>query len=252
MNCGAPITDRFCSQCGQDHRLRRLNLREILLETAKALWSLELPAIRTIIQLSWRPGWVAAEYVAGRRQAFSSPLGFCLLMTALSVLSLQFWGPDLIGMIQEPGTTETDPELLVWMEGVVLIMDASIRYAALITILLLPLAATFSRLFFLRSGRNFAEHCVLGLYLHGQWYLISLLLLPLAVKGIVWAALMTQLSIILLYGLGAVHFFPGRRWVNALLGLVVGVCYLAALLVIYLVATLVVVIARNPDAFGPA
>ncbi len=249
QNCRAPLTGRFCASCGQDNRLQRLTFRQVLSETADELFKLELPIARTVTELAWRPGWVAAQYVEGRRRTFTNPLKYCLLLTAISLIALQIWPAPEID--PETATVDGEPDefLAAWFQALNEMQEWVTRYAAIITLLLLPLLTALSRLFFLRSGRNFAEHYVLGLYIHGQWYLLTLLLLPLITNEIVWAAILGQLVIIPLYGLAAIHFFPGRTWIKAVLGGLAAFLYLLAFHLIYYAAAFVIVMVQSPEVF---
>ncbi len=252
LNCRAPLSDRFCARCGQDSRLGRLSFRQVLSDTADELFKLELPIARTVTQLAWRPGWVATSYVEGRRRDFTNPLKYCLLITAISVIVLQIWSlPEIDAeVLMENG--EPDEFQAAWFDAMDLVQDWSTRYAAIVTLLLLPVLAGLSRLAFLRSGRNFAEHCVLGLYIHGQWYLITLLITPFILAGAGWALLASQLLVIVLYAFGAIQFFPGRKWINAVLGFLVGFFYLVTIYLAYQVAAYVLILVRTPEVFTAA
>jgi hypothetical protein len=88
VSCGAPGMRRFCAECGEkrvepgDH-----TLRHVLGELADQLLSLDGRATRTLKALVTRPGFLTAEYVAGRRQPYSKPLSFFLLLNVVFFLA---------------------------------------------------------------------------------------------------------------------------------------------------------------------
>jgi hypothetical protein len=245
LNCGAPLGGRFCSACGQDSRAGRLSFRDILSNVADEVFKLDLPIARTVIDLTWRPGRVASEYVAGRRQSFTNPLKYCLLVTAITLLWMQIWPIQI-----EPGDMPVDSEAAALkqasLEAVAVVQAWAVRLGAAITLLLLPILAAFSRLFFLRAGRNFAEHCALGLYVHGHWYLLTIPLLPFAANGQVWALVSSQLIVIIMFPLAACGFFPGRYWTIIPRALLAMLLYLVAYMLLFQAAVIVYLMIHPP------
>jgi len=87
-DCGAPLSGRFCSQCGEQaidrhsltlwHFLKHNLLHELSHVDGKIF--------RTFRYLLFRPGFLSAEYFAGRRLRYINPVR--LLLTCLVVLAL--------------------------------------------------------------------------------------------------------------------------------------------------------------------
>ncbi len=97
-NCGAPVPERFCSRCGQDRGLTpHVPLREIVGEALGEALSVDGRMARTIVPFLFRPGFLTAEYLAGRRVRYSSPLRLYLLTTLLFFLAASL-GPDQPGL----------------------------------------------------------------------------------------------------------------------------------------------------------
>jgi len=87
LNCGAPVAERYCSRCGQDRgRTPHVPLSELLGEAASELFALDGRMARTVLPFFFRPGYLTAEYLAGRRVRYSSPLRLYLLTTLLFFL----------------------------------------------------------------------------------------------------------------------------------------------------------------------
>jgi hypothetical protein len=87
-DCGAPLSGPFCSQCGEraidrhsltlSHFLKNNLLHELSHVDGKIF--------RTFRYLVFRPGFLSAEYFAGRRRRYVNPVR--LLLTCLLVLAL--------------------------------------------------------------------------------------------------------------------------------------------------------------------
>lgn len=87
-DCGAPLYGRFCSQCGEQtidrhsltlwHFLKHNLLHELSHVDGKIF--------RTFRYLLFRPGFLSAEYFAGRRGRYINPVR--LLLTCLLILAL--------------------------------------------------------------------------------------------------------------------------------------------------------------------
>ena len=72
-NCDAPISGRFCSNCGQ-HAHPNRKLTGVLSEFMYGLWNFDTKAWRTIPMLIARPGTLTRNYVYGKRARYLAPL----------------------------------------------------------------------------------------------------------------------------------------------------------------------------------
>jgi Protein of unknown function (DUF3667) len=73
LNCGTPLTDVFCPHCGQKDLPRRQTLRELFENFISSFWSYEGKFFRTTKYLITKPGFLAKEYNAGKRESFYHP-----------------------------------------------------------------------------------------------------------------------------------------------------------------------------------
>jgi hypothetical protein len=73
-NCGHELHGEYCSHCGQEHTESAVPGREMLREFLKDEFHLDYRILRTIFPLLFRPGFLSAEYVAGRRVRYVPPL----------------------------------------------------------------------------------------------------------------------------------------------------------------------------------
>src|SRR5262245_31680800 len=88
-NCSADLTQEYCPVCGQ-RRIRPddLSARRFFQEWFHELANLQLQfkTIHTLRGLM-TPGWLTAEYLAGRRQAYLTPFKVYLVCAAIFFLS---------------------------------------------------------------------------------------------------------------------------------------------------------------------
>lgn len=76
-NCGAALTDAYCSACGQSAHVHRslLRLGEDMLHS---VFHFDAKGWRTLPLLVWRPGLLTRRYVDGQRVRYVSPLALFL------------------------------------------------------------------------------------------------------------------------------------------------------------------------------
>lgn len=73
LNCGTKLIDDFCHHCGQKDIPKRQTLGELLVNFISSFWSYEGKFLRTAKYLITRPGFLAKEYNAGRRETYYHP-----------------------------------------------------------------------------------------------------------------------------------------------------------------------------------
>lgn len=86
-NCGAPLSGKYCSACGQrhfDHPVHHFGhfVSEVLEDLTHAdsrLW-------RTLIALLFRPGFLTREFLEGRRVRYLPPVRLYLVLSVLFFL----------------------------------------------------------------------------------------------------------------------------------------------------------------------
>ena len=82
-NCGAEKIGQFCSHCGQNSRNYLRGAHRILVELIVEIFDLESRLFRTLKYLVIRPGFLTAEFVAGRRASYLSPGRLYLVMSVI-------------------------------------------------------------------------------------------------------------------------------------------------------------------------
>jgi hypothetical protein len=90
LNCGAPVTGKYCRSCGQATDVHVLSMREVAGDVTHSLLHLDSRAWRTLKVLILKPGELTREFIAGRHQNYLPPfrlyLAISILFFALSAL----------------------------------------------------------------------------------------------------------------------------------------------------------------------
>ncbi len=140
-------------------------MRESLLD----FWfTMVRPVFVLVRALLVRPGYVARDYVEGKRKRFLGPYAFLFLIVGLAsatyVLSgfKVLHGKEIVLGTASPNT-ETLNALAVAAAG-----DFFQRHVNIVILLDTPLLAAYSRLLFRKFGISFAEHLVLASYTSGM------------------------------------------------------------------------------------
>lgn len=171
-NCATPVEGNFCSSCGQDRATERLTLGAFLAYVTGVLWNFERPFWRTTSGMLRRPGVTISEYVDGRRVTYSNPFRFVIIagIATFALQSLLFDPP------QQPAAYAGWPawQQENWHIGLWFHTNQQLLLPAL-----LPILAGLLRLFFLRSGRNYAEQLAFVFFCYGMIYLGQAALMPL-------------------------------------------------------------------------
>jgi hypothetical protein len=81
LDCGEPITGRFCASCGQRADPLHKSLREFVSEFTEGLTNFDAKLWRTLPALLLRPGLLTAEFNAGRRTRYVHPFRVYLFVT---------------------------------------------------------------------------------------------------------------------------------------------------------------------------
>ncbi len=140
---------------------------------------IEAPVIRTLVDLTIRPGAMCRDYVRGKRRRYANPLRYAIVIAALLVFAIEILDVDLaapfVDLFQEHGVSPAQTDLSQRLSGVVQ------QYLNVLVLATLPLIAGLMRLVDRWSGANAAEHLVALLYIYAHLLLaktLQLLVLP--------------------------------------------------------------------------
>ena len=177
-NCGKIVEQKFCSYCGQNSKVGKINLSNFLNEISESVLQVNRGLFYTLKELFVRPGHSIKEFLNGKRKNHFKPVAYVLTFSTLYFLISRLvgentWMNDLIlGFSKGANDSKSGieiPSFLTWL-------SENFAYA---TLLLLPVFSFASYLSFFGFGRNYLEHIVLNSYVTGQqaiFYSIFILL----------------------------------------------------------------------------
>lgn len=166
-NCGHTVDGKFCSNCGQNSKVGRINLPAVLNEFSESIFQINKGFFYTLRELCIRPGESLKEFLNGKRKNHFKPIAYLLTLSTLYFLITQAtnqntWIEDLItGWMNgatEPNAGVGIPKIATWFA----------KNYAYTTLILLPLFSLASFLSFFKFGKNYFEHFVINSYITGQ------------------------------------------------------------------------------------
>ena len=90
LNCGTPVDNRFCPNCGQQTTKRLASVRAMVRDAVADELSLDAKVPRTLVGLLFRPGNLTREYLAGRIARYVPPFRLYLMSSLLFFIMLPF------------------------------------------------------------------------------------------------------------------------------------------------------------------
>jgi hypothetical protein len=78
-NCGAPLTGKYCAQCGQPGIDYHRSFGTLLADAADAFLNLDERFLKTFVLVLFKPWRLTNDFLAGRRQRYVHPLRIYLL-----------------------------------------------------------------------------------------------------------------------------------------------------------------------------
>jgi hypothetical protein len=119
-NCGTPLTGEFCSECGQREGRGDVHLGEVAGELADDFLHWDSRIWRTLFPLLFRPGFLTAEFIAGRKARYVPAFRLYLIISFLLFLVLSLNPATVsVGSSHAPGedVAETDSPATEGEEG---------------------------------------------------------------------------------------------------------------------------------------
>lgn len=168
LNCGQPFETPYCGHCGQKASSGRITGTDVR-ETVQSELHLHRGWLRTIVELTRRPGGMIRDYLDGHRVVYIGPVRYSLTIMAMTIfLTFSVLPP----MFAAP----VDADDAALQEAM---LEASQRFGQFIGVLHAPVFALLAWAIFFRSGLGYAEHLTASLYCTGHLTLVSSLFLPI-------------------------------------------------------------------------
>lgn len=116
-NCGAAISGEYCSQCGQREGRADQRFFDALGDLLGDVLDFDSRFWRTFIYLLIRPGFLSAEFIAGRRARYLPPLRLYLVISFLMFLALSLSLESMDGLVIDTGDESGSSDELVVVLG---------------------------------------------------------------------------------------------------------------------------------------
>lgn len=152
LNCAAPVTHNYCSNCGQKSSTHRYSIKHFIAhDFVHGIWHVDKGILFTLKALFTRPGHSVREFIQGKRVPYFSFVTLILLILTAST----FIAPYTHGSM-----TDLMPQGSKAMMGEIekFISD----HPKLILIITIPIYSFFTFIWFRKAKLNYSEHLVLN------------------------------------------------------------------------------------------
>lgn len=91
-NCGAKLSNQYCSVCGQRARVRIVSLWGVVRDVIDELFFLESRVWQTLGPLLFRPGYLTMDYLGGRRARYVPPVRLYIVLSVVFFIVISITG----------------------------------------------------------------------------------------------------------------------------------------------------------------
>lgn len=192
LNCGQRMgpSARFCSQCGQEHRMREESFLGFIRHFLNDYFTFDSKISRSFVPLLIKPGFLTSEYIAGRRVRYIPPIRLYLFVSIVFFLVLS---------MKNRSAAEVNEDVRFWNRFFEVQLPR-------LFFLLLPLFALILHAVNTRSKPNFyVRHFIFSLHFHVFIFVFALLFLGCS-------------ELFMRLGWGMINGYIGLGFVGATLG----------------------------------
>jgi hypothetical protein len=193
LDCGTPLTGHFCSACGQRADPAHKSLRDFAAEFTEGLTNFDAKLWRTLPALVTRPGFLTAEFNAGRRTRYVHPFRVYLFVTFVFFGLFAVFGKGT--SVLELDATPSPQGTVAPMERVLIeaaeklhaagdhqVADQFAQHLPQVMFMVLPVAALLLKVAYGRR-RFYIEHLVFVTHVHSFVFLVLSLFVALPISG---------------------------------------------------------------------
>ncbi len=256
-NCGAAVNYHYCALCGQETKLHVASAGEFIHEFVGHYIALEGRLWTTVQKLLFRPGFLTAEYIAGRRARYVQPLRVYLTFSILFFFVIKLAGTPVAKVDEAAPSTpmitfeqkKPEKELNPALQRLPLALQARIKafnarpaeeqsrtfqaaffgYVPYAMFFLMPVFALFLKLLYAGSDRRYGEHLLFALHANGFAFAMFSLLFLASFINIGLLSFVMSVWLVLYLPLAMRRVYGGSRWSTALRWIVLAVLHLASI-----------------------
>jgi hypothetical protein len=188
LNCNNEILpeQNFCPNCGQKTNLHQLSFHDVSHDALHYITHADKSIFSLLNNLLIKPGIVAREYIAGKRQKYFKPLNFFLIVAGILVfMTSLFYAPDnsrsrqMIQSAQKIQDPVKKQNLLNMAERLKTVNKITGKYSNVINMFATPFL-TLLFWFFYKKRFNYVESLIANMYIVGFIMLVyALVIVPL-------------------------------------------------------------------------
>ena len=230
-SCNQPSSSNFCSNCGEKGSNKRLTVKDLIGDFMSNIMELEYPLLRTVKELSYKPGVVCREYVEGKRKPYYKPFQYFIITVALFYIIFFAFGLELSEVSKEfipEGVGDNSRSVADMKTKVAGIINS---YIKLIQFCVIPIISFFSWAFFKVKGYNMVENFVMNLFLAAHGSMIGILFIPLSVIDFNVYFISSSIATIFYQIWGYKQFFEIGALTAIAKGLIIWLCTMVSLLI---------------------
>lgn len=154
LNCGNPVVEKFCGNCGQKIAVHRYSLKHFIEhDLIHGIWHVDTGILFTIRELFTRPGHSVREFINGKRVGYFSFVTLLLVIVGIS---------HLLGEYAQIRISDLMPENSKGAMNE--LQELTNKYPKATLLLTIPFYSFFSLFWFRKSKLNLTEHFVLNSY----------------------------------------------------------------------------------------
>jgi hypothetical protein len=173
LNCNGSVETPFCPTCGQKKEVHRISFGYVVHEALHSITHADKGFLLLVKQLLTRPGYVAKDYITGKRKRYFNPVSLLVISSAL----LAYFGSvtGYMDKLTGGGSNRAGGRMAseTWRE----VFEITSHSGKWLTLLFIaPLFAFLAWVFFIRKKYNYAEHFVLHSFIFGEAALLRLLI----------------------------------------------------------------------------
>lgn len=170
LNCDATLISAYCHHCGQKSDTHRITLPHLIKhDLVHGVWHFDKGLLFTLREAFLRPGYMAMDYIKGKRVKYYNLFYLILMVLGINVLVAHYF------KLHYNITEKAETEGLVMGKDTVDISYYVKHYFKLLLFLIIPFFACCGFLSFRKLKLNFAEHAIIAgsiLLTGAMWYLL--------------------------------------------------------------------------------
>jgi hypothetical protein len=273
LNCSAAVDYHYCAVCGQETKVHVPSASEFIHEFVGHYVAIEGRLWKTLGFLLCRPGFLTAEYIAGRRVRYVEPLRVYLTFSILFFFMLKLIGPPvvqidapasqkaaveraalvradslaqiqldpvsdlaLVGSMPQIGVKINRFMALPANEQIKALAGAFFSYVPYAMFCLMPVFALYLKVLYLGTGRRYGEHLLFALHTNAFAFAMFGLMIIVGYLNLEFIGLLLGIWLVYYLPKAMRRVYGGSRWATALRWVVLVTAHMVSMVAAILTA----------------